>query len=110
MATYDLAQLISLHVAVEFVVEPFRPSGPSLRTMKISAQLCCVDTSYFTHNWETRGGRERRIPSRTGPKDLPTGPSVTLKKWNLQYYDIKVDLKQLNITSPTDNNGINNID
>ena len=26
------------HVAVEFVMEPFRPSGPFLRTMKISAQ------------------------------------------------------------------------
>ena len=35
------------HVAVEFVVEPFRPFGPSLRTMKTSAQWCRVDTSYF---------------------------------------------------------------
>ena len=26
----------------------------------------------FHHNWETRGGRERLIPSRTGPKDLST--------------------------------------
>ena len=53
------------HVAVEFIVEPFRPSGPCLRTMKIYE--CHVDTSYFTHNWETRGGRER-----IGPKDRPT--------------------------------------
>ena len=30
-----------------------------------------LDTSYFTHKWETRGGRER-LPSRMGPKDLPT--------------------------------------
>ena len=48
-------------MAVEFIVEPFRPSGPCLRTMMR------VDTNYFTHNWETRGGRER-LPSRTGPK------------------------------------------
>ena len=31
-----------------------------------------VDTSYLTHNWGTRGGRERLIPSSTGPKHLPT--------------------------------------
>ena len=40
-ARYYLTDLIPLqarHVAVEFVVEPFRPSGPYLRTMKISAQ------------------------------------------------------------------------
>ncbi|WP_419648568.1 hypothetical protein, partial [Thiolapillus sp.] len=39
-AKYNLAEPIPLqveHVAVEFV-EPFRPSGPCLRTMKISAQ------------------------------------------------------------------------
>ena len=42
------------------------PSGPSLRTMKTSAQWCCADTSYFTHSRETRGGRERLIPSCTG--------------------------------------------
>ena len=59
------------HVAVELVVEPFRPSGPSLRTMKTSALWCPVDTSYFTHNWETRGGREHLIASRTNPMDLP---------------------------------------
>ena len=72
-AKYNLAEPIPLqveHVAVEFV-EPFRPSGPCLRTMKISAQWCRVDTSYFTHNWETRGGRERLL-SRIGPKDRPT--------------------------------------
>ena len=41
--------------------------------MKIYAQWYCVDTSYFTHNWETRGGWEHLIPSRTGPiKNLPT--------------------------------------
>ena len=52
-AKYNLAEPIRLqveHVAVEFV-EPLRPSGPCLRTMKISAQLRSVDTSYFTHNW-----------------------------------------------------------
>ena len=54
------------HMALEFIVEPFRPSGPCLRTMKISAQWCRVDTSYFTHNWETRRGRERLL-SRMGP-------------------------------------------
>ena len=47
----------------------------ALRTVKISAQWRRIDTRYFTHNWETRGGRERLIPSRTGPKDLPT-PSM----------------------------------
>ena len=73
-AKYNLAEPILLqveHVAVELIVQPFRPSGPFLRTMKISAQLCHVDTSYFTHNWGNGGGRERLIPSRTGPKDLP---------------------------------------
>ena len=60
------------HVTVEFVVEPFCLSGRSLRTMKTSAQWCLVDISYFTHNWETRGWRKRLIPSRAGPKDLPT--------------------------------------
>ena len=64
------------HVAVEFIVEPFRSSGPFLLTMKVSTQWCRVDTSYCTHNWETRGGRERLIPSRTGPKDLPTALSL----------------------------------
>ena len=67
------------HVAVEFV-EPFRPSGPCLRTMKISAQWCRVDTRYFTHNWETRGGRERR-PSRIGPKDRPTALGPVHQVW-----------------------------
>ena len=61
-AKYNLTEPIPLqveHVAVVFILD-FRLSGPG------------VDTSYFTHNWETRGGRERLIPSRTGPKDLPT--------------------------------------
>ena len=52
-AKYNLTEPIPLqveHVAVEFV-EPLRPSGPCLRTMKISAPLRSVDTSYFTHNW-----------------------------------------------------------
>ena len=48
--------------------------------------------------WETRGGRERLIPSRTGPKDLPTAPgyrlqllSVIKKKLtqNLEFAEIK---------------------
>ena len=72
-AKYNLAEPIPLqveHVAVEFV-EPFRPSGPCLRTMKTSAQRRRVGTSYFTHSWETREGRER-LPSRKGPKDQPT--------------------------------------
>ena len=72
-AKYNLAEPIPLqveHVAVEFV-EPFRPSGPCLRTMKTFAQRCRVGTSYFTHSWETREGRER-LPSRIGPKDRPT--------------------------------------
>ena len=34
------------HVAVEFIMESFHPSGPFLWTVKISAQWCCVDTSY----------------------------------------------------------------
>ena len=40
-AKYNLAEPIPLqveHVAVEFIVEPFRPSNPCLRTTKISAQ------------------------------------------------------------------------
>ena len=79
-ARYNLTEPIPLqvdHEAVEFL-EPFHPSGPCLRTMKISAQLCRVDTSYFTHNWETRGGRER-LPSRTGPKDALISGIQTLQ-------------------------------
>ena len=75
-AKYILTEPIPLQVedvAVEFVSESFCPSGPCLHTMKISTQLCHGDTSYFTHNWETRGG-QKRLPSRTGPKDLPTAP------------------------------------
>ena len=40
-AKYNLTEPIPLqvkHVTVEFIVEPFRPSGPFPRTMKISAQ------------------------------------------------------------------------
>ena len=74
-AGYNLTDPIPLqveHVAVEFIVEPFRRYGSCLRTVKTCAQWCRVDSSYFTHNWETRGGRERLIPSRTDAKDLPT--------------------------------------
>ena len=80
-AEYNLTEPLSLqvkHVAVEFV-EPFRPSRPYLRTMKTFAQWCRVGTSYFTHSWETREGRER-LPSRIGPKDRPTAQSKT-KCW-----------------------------
>ena len=72
-AKYNLAEPIPPqieHVAVEFIVEPFRQSGPCLRTMKIFAQWCRVDTSYFTLKRETLGGRER-LPSRTGPRTCP---------------------------------------
>ena len=62
------------HVAVEFIMELFHPSGPFLWPMKISAQWCHVDTCYFTLNLETRGGQEHLIPSHTSPKDLPTAP------------------------------------
>ena len=69
--------------------------------------------------WETRGGRERLIPSRTGPKDLPTAPgyrlqllSVIKKKLtqNLEFAEIKVlvavcpgkaDLPSVNDTGST---------
>ena len=45
--------------------------------MKTSAQWYRVDISYYTHNWETRGGRERLIPSRTGQRTCPLmGPFV----------------------------------
>ena len=77
-AKYNLVEPIPLqveHVAVEFV-EPFRPSGPCLRTMKTFTQRCRVGTSYFTHSWETREGRER-LPSRKGPKDQPTADSTS---------------------------------
>ena len=46
-ARYNLAETILLqveHVAVEFIVEPFRPSGPCLGTMKIFAQWSRVYT------------------------------------------------------------------
>ena len=75
-AKYNLMEPIPLqveHMAVEFIVELFRPSGPFLLPMRIYAQWCRVDTSYFTHNWETRGGWEDLISSCTGPKDLSTG-------------------------------------
>ena len=75
-ARYSLTEPIPLqieHAAIEFIMEPFHPSCPSLRTMKTSsAQWCRVVTSCFTHNWETCGGWEGLIPSHTGPKDLPT--------------------------------------
>ena len=60
------------------LVAPFHSSGPCLWIMKISAQWCHADTSYFTHSWETCGGRECLIPFHTGPKDLPTAPSMLL--------------------------------
>ena len=81
-----LAQLLTLLVTlstrghwVRYGTLPpsFRPSGPFLRTMKISAQWCRVDTGYFTHNWETRGGRERLIPSRTGHQRTCPLPSTS---------------------------------
>ena len=74
-ARYNLMEPIPLqveHAAIEFIVEPFHPSGPCLCTMKISTQCCRVNTSYFVRNWETHGGRECLISSRTGPKDPPT--------------------------------------
>ena len=80
LSKYNLREPIPLqvdHVAVEFIVEPFRPSGPCLRTVKVYAKWCRLDTSYFTHNWETRGGRER-LPSRIDPKDRPT-PKTSLQ-------------------------------
>ena len=95
-ARYNLMEPIPLqvkHAAVEFIIEPFCPSGPCLRTMKISAQWCCVYTSYFTHNWETHGGQERLIPSHTGLKDLPTAltlhchmPYLTLGPFSLLFF------------------------
>ena len=39
-----------------------------MKSSEISAQSSRVDTSYFNYN---RGERQRPIPSRTGPKDLP---------------------------------------
>ena len=69
------------HVAIELIVEPFRQSGPFLRTMNISAQGCRVDASYFTHNRDTRRGRGRLIPSATGPKDLPTVLGLCEMSW-----------------------------
>ena len=44
---------------------------------------------YFTHNWETHGGRERLMPSGTGPKDLPTAHLKNLKDqkdWKQRFY------------------------
>ena len=60
---------------------------------------CVFDTSYFTHNWETRGGRQCLIPFRTGPKDLPTAgvntaslseclhSSKTRTRWAERFHD-----------------------
>ena len=85
-AKYNLTEPIPLqvkHVAVELIVESFRPSGPFLLTMKISAQWCRVDTSCFTHKWETRGGRKRLIPFRTNPRDLPTARGIWIGSKNM---------------------------
>ena len=74
-AKYNLTEPIPLQVedvTVEFIVDPFRRPGPCLRTMKIYIQWCRVDTSYFNHKWYILTGRGGRLPSRTGPKDLPT--------------------------------------
>ena len=74
-AKYNLTEPIPLQVedvTVEFIVDPFRRPGPCLRTMKIYIQWCRVDTSYFNHKWYILIGRGGRLPSRTGPKDLPT--------------------------------------
>ena len=69
----------------------------NLRTIRTSAQWCRVATSYFTYNWETRAGRERLTPSRTGPKDLPSaqvicGALTSLSvngrwRWRCDYFD-----------------------
>ena len=70
-AKYSLTEPIPLqgeHMAVEFIMEPFCPSGPSLLTMMTCARWCHFHTSYFTHKRKTPGGTERLIPSRTGPK------------------------------------------
>ena len=48
------------------------PIWPLSLNYEISAQWCCVDTSCFTHKWQTCGGWEHLIPSCTGMKDLPT--------------------------------------
>ena len=61
--------LLVEHVAVDFIVEPFRPSGAFSSNYE---DIRPVMPSYFPHNWETRGERGRLVPSRTGPKDLPT--------------------------------------
>ena len=52
---YNLTEPIPFqveHVTFVFIMEPFCPSGPFLRTMKLSAQWRRADTSYFTHNWD----------------------------------------------------------
>ena len=57
------------------------PTGPSIWTMKRSAQWCFVHTSCFTKIWEMHGGQERLIPSRI-PLDQPTLDSYFSKRWN----------------------------
>ena len=91
-AKWNLTEPIPLW-AFEFVMECICLYGPSLRIMKTSAHWCCVHMSYFTHNWETGGGQECLIPSRTGPKSCTLPPSrqvschhhTPLWLWNMHH-------------------------
>ena len=87
-AMYNLTESIPVqvrHVAVEFIVEPFRPPGPFLWTMKVSVQWCHVETHCFTHNRETQGGQEHLIPSGTGLKNQPTNLDKTRNYWQFLF-------------------------
>ena len=66
---YNLTEPIPLqveHVAFGFVVEPLCPCSCHADILSSDTVL----TSYFTHNWDTRVGRECPILFCTGPRHL----------------------------------------
>ena len=79
-AWYNLTESIALqveHMAVEFVVESFHPSGPSLWTMEtlVFHPVMPCWHQLFHPLWETHGWREHLIlsPYRSkGPAHCPT--------------------------------------
>ena len=70
--------------------------------MKISTWQCRVDTSYFTHNWETCGGQEHLIPSRTGPLPSRTGPSRWRGCNHCCHDNLQQDLADRRMANPMD--------
>ena len=84
-AKYNLTEPTPLqgeHVAFEFVVEPFRPSGPSIRTMKTSAHprevVLTPAVSPITGRL-VEGGSVLFLPVHA-QRTCPLTPFVTAKK------------------------------